>query len=49
MAVPAVPVAGPLAVSVGLALATTVSVMPAPQVEAAALLLASPAEEAYHQ
>ena len=49
MAVPAVPVAGPLAVSVGLAAATMVSLMPVPQAEAAALLLASPAEEAYHQ
>ena len=42
MAVPAVPVAGPVAVRVGEALATTVSVMPEPQVLAAALLLASP-------
>ena len=49
MAVPAVPVAGPLAVKVGLAAATTVSLMPVVQAEAAALLLASPAEEAYHQ
>ena len=49
MAVPAVPVAGPLAVSVGLAAATTVSLMPVAQAETAALLLASPAEEAYHQ
>ncbi len=49
MAVPALPVAGPLAVSVGLAAATTVSLMPEAQAEAAALLLASPAEEAYHQ
>ena len=49
MAVPALPVAGPLALSVGLAAATTVSLMPVVQAEAAALLLASPAEEAYHQ
>ena len=49
MAVPAVPEAGPLAVSVGLAAATMVSLMPVVQAEAAALLLASPAEEAYHQ
>ena len=49
MAVPAVPVAGPLAVKVGLAAATTVSLMAVVQAEAAALLLASPAEEAYHQ
>ena len=49
MAVPAVPEAGPLAVSVGLAAATTISLMPEVQAEAAALLLASPAEEAYHQ
>ena len=42
MAVPAVPVAGPLAVNVGEAAPTTVSDMPEPQVEAAALLLASP-------
>jgi hypothetical protein len=49
MAVLALPVAGPLAVKVGLAAATTVSLMPEEQAEAAALLLASPAEEAYHQ
>ena len=49
MVVPALPVAGPLAVKVGLAAATTVSLMPEAQAEAAALLLASPAEEAYHQ
>ncbi len=49
MAVPALPVAGPLAVRVGLAAATTVSLMPEAHAEAAALLLASPAEEAYHQ
>ena len=49
MAVPALPVAGPLAVRVGLAAPTTVSLMPVAHAEAAALLLASPAEEAYHQ
>jgi hypothetical protein len=49
MAVPAVPVAGPLAVKVGLAAATTVSLMPEAQAEAAALLLASPGDDAYHQ
>ena len=43
------PVAGPSAVTVGLAAATTVSLMPEAQAETAALLLASPAEEAYHQ
>ena len=45
----ALPVAGPLAVKVGLAAATTSSLMLEAQAEAAALLLASPAEEAYHQ
>jgi len=49
MAVPAVPVEGPEAVRVGLDLATTVSDMPAPQVEAAELLLESPLYDAYHQ
>ena len=49
MVAPALPVAGPLAVRVGLAAPTTVSLMPEAQDEAAALLLASPAEEAYHQ
>ena len=49
MAVPAMPVAGPLAVRVGLAAPTTISLMPVAHAEAAALLLASPAEEAYHQ
>ena len=49
MAVPALPEAGPLALSVGLAAATTVSLIPVAQAETAALLLASPAEEAYHQ
>jgi hypothetical protein len=43
MAVPIVPEAGPVAVSVGENWGTTVSVMPEPQVLAAALLLASPA------
>ena len=42
MAVPIVPLAGPVAVSVGEALATTVSDMVPPQVEFAVLLLASP-------
>ena len=42
MAVPAVPVAGPVAVSVGAAWATTVSDIVEPQVEVAALLLVSP-------
>ena len=42
MAVPIVPVAGPVAVRVGDALATTVSDIVAPQVEVAVLLLASP-------
>ena len=49
MAVPAVPVAGPVAVTVGENLATTVSDMVPPQVEVAVLLLASPPYEAYHQ
>ena len=49
MVVPAVPVDGPLAVSVGLAAATMVSLMAVVQAEAAALLLASPADDAYHQ
>ena len=40
---------GRSAVKVGLAAATTVSLMAVVQAEAAALLLASPAEEAYHQ
>ena len=42
MAVPAVPLAGPAAVIVGLALLTTVSDIPEPQVLAAELLLPSP-------
>ncbi len=42
MAVPIVPVAGPVAVRVGDALPTTVSDMVPPQVEVAVLLLASP-------
>ena len=42
MAVPAVPVPGPVAVIVGAALATTVSDIPEPQVEVAVLLLVSP-------
>ena len=42
MAVPAVPVAGPVVVRVGAALPTTVSDIVAPQVEVAVLLLASP-------
>ena len=41
-AVPIVPVAGPVAVRVGDALATTVSETVAPQVEVAATLLVSP-------
>ena len=49
MAVPIVPVAGPVAVRVGTALPTTVSDIVAPQVEVAVLLLASPPYEAYHQ
>ena len=49
MAVPAVPVAGPVVVRVGAALPTTVSDIVAPQVEVAALLLVSPPYEAYHQ
>ena len=49
MVVPALPVAGPSAVKVGLAGATTISLMHDAQAEVAALLLASPAEEAYHQ
>ena len=42
MAVPIVPVPGPAAVSVGAALATTVSDIVEPQVEVAVVLLASP-------
>ena len=42
MAVPIVPVAGPVAVRVGDALATTVSDIVAPQAEVAVLLLVSP-------
>ena len=42
MAVPAVPLAGPLAETVGLALLTTVSDIPEPQVLVADLLLLSP-------
>ena len=42
MAVPAVPVPGPAAVTVGANLATTVSDIVEPQVEVAVLLLASP-------
>ena len=42
MAVPAVPVAGPVVVRVGDALPTTVSDIVPPQVEVAVLLLASP-------
>ena len=42
MAVPAVPVEGPVAVTVGLAFATTVSDIPEPQVLAAELLFESP-------
>ena len=42
MAVPIVPLAGPVAVTVGENLATTVSDIAAPQVEVAVLLLASP-------
>jgi len=49
MAVPAVPPAGPDAVRVGDAWATTVSDMPEPQVETAALLLESPGYDVYHQ
>jgi hypothetical protein len=42
MALPAVPFAGPVAVTVGLALLTTVSDIAEPQVLAAALLFVSP-------
>jgi hypothetical protein len=42
IAVPAVPVPGPLAVRVGEAAETTVSDIPVPQVVTAVLLLASP-------
>ena len=42
MAVPIVPVPGPVAVSVGEALETVVSDIPAPQVDVAALLFVSP-------
>ena len=42
MAVPIVPVAGPVVVRVGDALPTTVSDIVAPQVEVAVLLLVSP-------
>ena len=42
MAVPAVPVAGPVAVTVGVALPTIVSDIPEPQVLAAELLFPSP-------
>jgi hypothetical protein len=41
-AVPAVPPAGPVALNVGEALATTVSDMPDPQVDVAGLLFPSP-------
>ena len=49
MVVPAVPVAGAVTLRVGEALPTTVLVIPAPQVLAAALLFASDGEDAYHQ
>jgi len=49
MVLPAVPVAGPDAVRVVVALATTVSDMPEPQVDTAELLFESPAYDAYHQ
>ena len=42
IAVPAVPVPGPLAVRLGLDFATVVSFIPEPQVETAELLLESP-------
>ena len=42
IAVPAVPFAGPFAVSDGFAFATTISAIPAPQVDAAPLLFESP-------
>jgi len=49
MAEPAVPLAGPVAESVGLTLATVVSDIEEPQTLAAELLFASPPYEAYHQ
>lgn len=49
MEVPAVPLAGPVAVMVGLASPTTVLDIPEPQALAAELLLPSPLYEAYHQ
>jgi hypothetical protein len=49
MAVPAASLAGPDAVRVGDAWATTISDMPEPQVETAALLLESPGYDVYHQ
>ena len=49
IAVPAVPVAGAATDNVGDAFPTTVSVIVAPQVLAAALLLPSDSEETYHQ
>ena len=42
MAVPAVPFAGPVAVTVGFAFPTTVTDIPEPQLEAAVLLFVSP-------
>jgi len=49
MAVPTVSFDGPVAERAVAVLATTVSDMPAPQVEAAELLLVSPPYDAYHQ
>jgi hypothetical protein len=49
MVVPAVPPAGPVAETVGLALPTTVLDIADPQVLAAVLLFVSPPYEAYHQ
>ena len=49
IAVPAEPVLGAVAESVGEAFATTVSDMPEPHVLTAALSFVSPAYDAYHQ
>jgi len=49
MVPPATPVDGPVAVTVGDALATTVSDIAPLQAEVAVLLLVSPPYEAYHQ
>jgi hypothetical protein len=48
-ATPTVPVVGAEAEMVGLALVTTVDVMPDPHVEPAALLFESDGDETYHQ